>query len=675
MGKGIVKLGEGSWATKDGKLLAAKETNRRFKNAEFTVARGSDATYVGRDGLIKQTSSNIESEVFLNPNFDATISLGNNGSGWSDDGVGEVAFYNGGLKMTTDGSGSAKARARNASLSSGILETSRLYELTYEIKSISSKSNTFSLYVAGNTITITEKSVGTHTILIASGTNANKIFQFQWIQGDSESIVLGNVSLKESLAVNGAFDTDSNWGNTGNNGISISGGKLNFNDTPYATTSTQANVTELEKTYKIVFTVSDYDKGSVRIFLGGAATPSVDANGTYTFYLKASSNTSLGVQVMSGSGTTLSLDNVSVFEIDNGALPRIDFTDNTDGHLLLEPQSRNLVTYSEEFDNNYWNTLTKINLESTSITNPSGANNSFKISATADTQSHYFDHDSFTGAQAGETYTFSVFVKSAGSDFIQIASSSGFPARYQNFNLSTGAKASGDISSATIEAYPNGWYRISVTETTVSTSRRFLIVPVLADVSRNSSFLGDGTSGAYIWGAQLEELPYASSYIPTNGSTVTRDAETCTGAGSSADFNSEEGVLYAEIAALAEDGLRKYISLSDGTTNNDVRLYLDTNGYISALSKVGGSTQVFIQSNAYTQTDFNKVAFKYKVNDFALWINGVEVATDNSGNTNTANSLDELNFNGNGFDFYGKCKAMRVYKEALSDSELTTLTS
>ena len=128
MGKGVVKLGEGKWATKDGKLLAAKETNRRFKNAEFTVTRGSDATYVGRDGLIKNTSSNIESEVFLNPTFNTTISLGSAGSGWSDAGVGEVAFYNGGLIMTGESVGAAKARARDASLSSAILETSRIYK-------------------------------------------------------------------------------------------------------------------------------------------------------------------------------------------------------------------------------------------------------------------------------------------------------------------------------------------------------------------------------------------------------------------------------------------------------------------------------------------------------------------------------------------------------------------
>ena len=53
MGKGVVKLGDGNWAVKDGNLLAVKETNRRFKNTEFTVERGTRATYVGRDGLIK----------------------------------------------------------------------------------------------------------------------------------------------------------------------------------------------------------------------------------------------------------------------------------------------------------------------------------------------------------------------------------------------------------------------------------------------------------------------------------------------------------------------------------------------------------------------------------------------------------------------------------------------
>ena len=64
MGKGIVKLGEGQWAVKDGNLLAAKETNGRFKNTEFTVSRGTRASYVGRDGLIKE--SNLQDVNLVN---------------------------------------------------------------------------------------------------------------------------------------------------------------------------------------------------------------------------------------------------------------------------------------------------------------------------------------------------------------------------------------------------------------------------------------------------------------------------------------------------------------------------------------------------------------------------------------------------------------------------------
>ena len=75
MGKGIVKLGEGNWAVKDGNLLAAKETNGRFKNAEFTVTRGTRATYVGRDGLIKE--SNLQ-DVNLVPSI---ITIENNNGG------------------------------------------------------------------------------------------------------------------------------------------------------------------------------------------------------------------------------------------------------------------------------------------------------------------------------------------------------------------------------------------------------------------------------------------------------------------------------------------------------------------------------------------------------------------------------------------------------------------
>ena len=70
----------------------------------------------------------------------------------------------------------------------------------------------------------------------------------------------------------------------------------------------------------------------------------------------------------------------------------------------------------------------------------------------------------------------------------------------------------------------------------------------------------------------------------------------------------------------------------------------------------------------------NKIALKYKANDFALWINGTEIATDNSGIAPTG--LSQVAFSGaSGANaFYGKAKSVMVFKEALTDLELAKLT-
>ena len=187
-------------------------------------------------------------------------------------------------------------------------------------------------------------------------------------------------------------------------------------------------------------------------------------------------------------------------------------------------------------------------------------------------------------------------------------------------------------------------------------------------------YTGDGSGNIYIYGAQLEALSYATSYIPTNGSTVTRDAETCTGAGSSADFNSEEGVLYLEVAALNDD-ISQQIGVYGGSSTEQLRIEI-ANSVIRA-QLFNGAYQANM-SSTQTVTNFNKIAFKWKVDDFALWVNGSEIQTDSSGTTFSAATLDNINFsaqNGTSSAAQAKVKAVRVYKEALSDTDLQNLTS
>ena len=181
-----------------------------------------------------------------------------------------------------------------------------------------------------------------------------------------------------------------------------------------------------------------------------------------------------------------------------------------------------------------------------------------------------------------------------------------------------------------------------------------------------------------VWGWQTEAGSYATSYIPTSGSTVTRAAETANGAGTSADFNSSEGVLFAEISALADDSTDRYILLSDGGWNNRVQLnFENVSNTIEARFFVNTLPQFDTSFLLTDITTFSKFAIKWKVNDFALWVNGVEVSTDTNGSVPSANTFNELSFyDGQGSNpFYGKTKDVRVYNTALTDAELATLTT
>jgi hypothetical protein len=210
------------------------------------------------------------------------------------------------------------------------------------------------------------------------------------------------------------------------------------------------------------------------------------------------------------------------------------------------------------------------------------------------------------------------------------------------------------------------WQRFSVTEITLATSTRGCwIYPDSVDASLNLE----------IFGAQIEENSYSTSYIKTVGTAQTRSADTASGSGNSTVINSSEGVLYAEISALSNSVPTQRISLSDGTSNN--RVYIQNSEttnriYVSVVS--GGVSSVDVLTTYYNITQFNKIAVKYKANDFALWINGNEVVTDLSAVMPIG--LNELAFDGGGGNpFYGKTKSLQVYTTALSDAELTTLTT
>jgi len=323
-------------------------------------------------------------------------------------------------------------------------------------------------------------------------------------------------------------------------------------------------------------------------------------------------------------------------------VPRISYDSNGDnGHILLEPTSTNLIPYSEDF-NSGWTQYGSPTINTSSIISPDGTLNGSKITRGSNQTPLRF----VNVAPLNNEYTFSVYAKKGSVDSMLLDI--------------------GDVAQVEF-TLTDEWQRFTVTQTPTTYKH--------VDISLGTSVSGDFI---YIWGAQLEALSFATSYIPSlTGSQEVRATETATGAGSADLINSTEGVLYAEIAALADDNTYRTISLSSGSISNRVFIqFRSTSGQVNSGIVVSNSLQAVL-SHTITQTQYIKMAFKYKANDFALWVNGVEVGTDTSGTTFTANTLTKLNFDsGSGAeDFYGKCKAVAVFKEALSDDELTQLTT
>ena len=133
--------------------------------------------------------------------------------------------------------------------------------------------------------------------------------------------------------------------------------------------------------------------------------------------------------------------------------------------------------------------------------------------------------------------------------------------------------------------------------------------------------------------------------------------------------------MYAEIAALANDGTFREISLNDGSTNNVIEIrYNSTANEFQFVVRSGGSATVSPTRPITNALEFIKVAFSYKTDDCKMYINGVEVATDTNGTM--PSGLNNLSFDWGGTNpFFGNTKSLKVYPKALADVQLEDLTT
>jgi len=354
--------------------------------------------------------------------------------------------------------------------------------------------------------------------------------------------------------------------------------------------------------------------------------------------------------------------------------PRLNY-DGAIPHLLLEPQRSNELQYSEDFSNAYW-TKTNVTVETDANIAPDGNTTADIMRETTATGEHRIARSSSFGG-GGASYTFSVFAKHNGTRLLNLFSgtSSRFAAN-ANFDLVNGVVYSSPTGTATIEKYPNGWYRCSVTGESASSGSSTLVIRH-RDESLNPSYAGDLNEATYLWGAQLEEGAYVTSYIPRLDTVAaTRSADTChSGTG---DFNSNEGVLFAEIQAQNDDpGANIYLGLSDGTASNMLIIRYTTDGLIQIHNNgTSLSNRVFGDDLDLTQTI--KVAVKYgtQTGDYKVYINGTEQTVFGTFVAQDMTGLDSFDFTypTGTLPFLGKVRQAVVFNSALTDSQLAELT-
>ena len=401
--------------------------------------------------------------------------------------------------------------------------------------------------------------------------------------------------------------------------------------------------------------------------------------------------------------TTATRVNASgLIEVVASGIPRLDYftSGGTAGcpALLVEPSGSNLAFHSETWaSGNNWDLANGVTIATGSTSAflaPDGTFTANAISPTSGITSHFAGSNNTTRVTytSGTIYTQSAFFKAgtgAAGQFVQMTTwvtpnnQNGFA----NFDLQNGlvtlvSGATADANrSARIQNYGNGWYRCSLTVTATGSGTERGVRPVLITASgdiRTPSFAGTVTDVLYGWGAQLETGSVATSYIPTTTAAVTRNADVISLSGAvSGCIGQTEGTIYAEVDVRTFANGNRIVCLSDGTSDNRIILQEGANSTLQAIVTNATSGVVDISTASGRAAGIYKIAIGYKQNDFAVYVNGSQTGTDNTGGVPACNQIfiGKIETTATTNQFNDRIRAAALYTTRLTDLELAALTT
>jgi hypothetical protein len=539
--------------------------------------------------------------------------------------------------------------------------------------------------------------------------NALDLLTFSRASGGTS---LRKISYGSELVTNGTFDTDTTgWSVAAGNGTIVSsGGEVLGTCGTLGLLFSSSITTVVGKVYRLSV---DGRRGTFTDILqvGLGATPTVTPSPRVEFtnsspnqtkeitFVATSTTTYINVRLAAvQSGATVYLDNVSVkeflFDQPDGTLtlfnhpnniPRIDYNaDGTVEGLLIEEQRTNLVTYSEQFDNAAW-VKSNATVTSNAAVSPDGNSAADKLVENSATSGHYV-WQSYT--HSGQAMTLTMYAKAGERSLVRLKYNDASNHRYGAvFDLSDGTVVndantiSGVLLSSSIE--PVGeFYRIRISGSAPAGSGIFsasLATVKTSTTNSNESYTGDGTSGIYIWGAQLEAGSFPTSYIPTSGATATRSADIASIPVTDFGYNQKAGTVVVEYTTV-EKASGNSAALTGRTAAFGTVVGPNINDYFG-----GGiwRRNILYSDSGVTQANFNPaqapvnpVALSWKENSIQACYAGT-LQTEDTVATIDANSSYEwaIGVNINNSPMTGHIKSIQYYPRRLTNTQLQELTS
>lgn len=365
--------------------------------------------------------------------------------------------------------------------------------------------------------------------------------------------------------------------------------------------------------------------------------------------------------------------------------PRFDFDPSAlePKGILVEEQRTNLLLRSAEFDNSYWD-KTRINISTDAAVAPDGEMVACKLVESTETGTHTLRR-SFTFSV--RPYTVSFFAKAAERSVLSLLGvSGGTAARAVHFNLLTGTLSYGQVAlegAESITPMGGGWYRCSVTFTPKSSEAGGAYIDLRLSSTNTpglngDSYTGDGASGIYIWGAQLEAGAFPTSYIPTTTAQVTRAADLCSVDTLSPWYRADEGTLLVDwnLPVNTSDNNQLAAFGSAVASSMAIRMGVNNGRRVRAFAQDSAAVfQYSVDCPVEASRTTGKSAFVYKLKDDFAASSAGSLNKDVSGDISSL-SVDALRVGNNSGSYAnGHIRRIRYIPRRVSDTELQALTA